>query len=106
MVVSVLYSILNTSITAVLHNIRITTERTTLVHQFVFIKGSFVKRYYLLKLLQLNLNEQFWKDDEKCFILKFQTYDQIGLVKIKMRGILLFPCQVSFHLILQVKFSK
>ena len=52
------FEIFFTSTTAVLHNIRMTTERITLVHQFVFIKGSLVKRYYLLNLLPSYLNEQ------------------------------------------------
>ena len=47
-----------TSITAFLQYIRMTTERTKLVHQFVFIKVSFVKKYYLFKILPLNPNEQ------------------------------------------------
>ena len=50
-----------TSVTAVLHNNRMATERTTLVHQIIFIKGLFVKTYYFLKLLQLNSNEQLLK---------------------------------------------
>ena len=106
MVLCDLHTYIYTGITDVLHNIRMTTERTKLVHQLVFIKGSYVKRYYNLKLLQLNLKEQVQKDNEYCFILNFQTYDQIGLVKIKMRGIFLFPFWKSFHLILQVKTGK
>ena len=52
------FKIIRTSITDVLHSIHMTTKRTTLLHQFVFVKGSFVMTYYLLKLLQSNLDEQ------------------------------------------------
>ena len=74
----------------VLHNIRMTTEHTTLVHQIVFVKDSIVKRYYLLKLLELNSNEQLWKYNDFFFL---QPYDQINLVKFKFRG--LFAVSIS-----------
>ena len=82
-----------------LHNIRITIERTTLVHPYVFKLSWFVKMvlqglhyrvilgYFLVNLAPIKYN---WIKLGRYWIMiyskEIQQYDQNDLLKVKKRG--------------------